>query len=151
MASGVRPQSKYGLGRLLFCFLPLKRGVQPLAASRTSFGGIIYSPSFMAAKLGFQSTFAFQRRECFPRSETGRVKFKRCNFLHCFAWGEDVNADFGSSHSPLLNPLNLKALAVGGSGFLRFLLPFGGRIVSSFVSFRHLWSPPTHPPCVSGE
>lgn len=102
--------------------------IQPLTASRILFVEIIYSNSFMAAKLDYSSTFSFQRSEFFPRHGIAQMKFKHCNFFQCFVWGEDFEERLSklSSPRPVLNPLNLKALAVGCSCLLRFLFPFGG-------------------------
>lgn len=144
------PGKNKGEGDWLTGSYQVTHGIQPLTASKILFVEILYSDSFMAAKLDFENTF--QRVEFYPRYEIARRKFKRCNFVPCFVWGEDLEQRLSkfSSYSLLLNPLNLKALAVGCSCFLRFLFPVGGSIVSYFVSSRHLWSP-LPPEFVSGE
>lgn len=119
---------------------------QIATASRIVFLEILYSNSFTATKLDFESTF--QRGEFSPRCEMARRKFKLCNFVPCFVWREDLELRLSkfAFHSLLLSLLNLKALPVGCSCLLRFLFGVGGSIVSYFVSSRHLWSPPTPTP-----
>lgn len=86
------PGKNKGEGDWLTVSYQVTRRTQPLTASRILFVEILYLDNFMPAKLDFESTF--QRDEFFPRYEIARRKFKRCNFVPCFVWGEDLECSF---------------------------------------------------------
>lgn len=121
-------------------------GVQPL----TAFVEITYLHSFMAAKLEFWSTFGFQRSGVHhptpPRYATGPVKFKRCNFSHCFAWGEDFEQRLSEFSQPASESAQLESFGAWVSSFPFVFCPLLEGVLSRSLYLSDICGPPSSPP-----